>query len=78
MTRFYFDTFDNGYKLTDYEGLDFPSRSAARGAAASALADMARDALPNGQRRNFMIHIRDTGGKWFEGTLEYLGRDIRD
>lgn len=77
MTRYYFDTFDGNAKINDCEGVECASRAAARDEAASALADMARDVLPAGAKRKFMVQIRDEDGKWFEGTLEYIGRDTR-
>lgn len=77
MTQYFFDTFDGLYKLHDLEGFDLPDRASAISAAASALSDMARDALPNGLKQTFSVHIRDERGQWFVGTLEYNGRETR-
>lgn len=76
MTRYYFDTFDGRRKLQDDEGVTCINRSAARREAAAALADMAQDALPDGQHHEFMIQIRDGDGLWFEARLSYDGREV--
>jgi hypothetical protein len=77
MTRFYFDTFDGRRKLQDDEGVTCINRAAARREAAAALADMAQDALPDGQHHESMIQIRDGDGLWFEARLSYDGREVR-
>lgn len=63
MPRFYFDTTDTGLTLVDDEGLDCRDREAARREAVSALPYMALDALPDGDRRDFAVQVRDETGR---------------
>jgi hypothetical protein len=77
MRRFFFDTYDGQEKMVDREGLEYPDYAAARNAAARALADMARDALPDGQLHRFKVLVRDDEGPWFEADLSYQGRNLR-
>jgi len=62
MIRFYFDSFDGDRLIVDQEGLEFSTPSLMRDAAIAALPDMARDELPDGDRRQFWIHVRDAEG----------------
>jgi hypothetical protein len=59
MPRYYFDTQANGQVIRDPDGLDLPGEDAARREAASALADMAKDVLPNATARQLSVEVRD-------------------
>jgi hypothetical protein len=63
MPRFYFDTTDTGQATLDDEGLDLSTIEEARHMALRALADLANDELPNVDRRDFTITVRDDTGK---------------
>lgn len=63
MPRFYFDTTDTGHMVVDDEGIDCSGREAARDEAVSALPYMALDALPDGDRRDFSVQVRDETGR---------------
>jgi hypothetical protein len=62
MPRFFFDIDDGDRTYRDDEGLDFPNAEAARDNAVSALPDIARDAMPDGERRDFLVTMRDESG----------------
>lgn len=59
MPRYYFDIRDGESFIPDDEGLEFPSLEEARKHAAIALADMARDIMPNGTKHEIAIEVRD-------------------
>jgi hypothetical protein len=63
MPRYFFDIADGDESGTDGEGLEFLNLEAARANALAALGEIARDELPDGDRRDFGISIRDDGGK---------------
>ena len=69
MSRYFFDTDDGDYRAQDDEGMELPDAEAARVAAVDALPDMARDKLPDGDRRTFSVQVRDEGG-----TVIYTAR----
>lgn len=62
MPRFFIDTDDGDYRLQDDEGFEFPDQGAARKAAVDALPDMARQKLPDGDRRVFAARVRNENG----------------
>ena len=62
MPRFFIDTDDGDSPHRDEEGFDLPDAQAARDAAMDALPDMARDKLPDGDRRTFTTTVRDQHG----------------
>ena len=61
MPRFYFDVIDNGRITRDEEALELTDFQHARNQALAALADMAKDELPDGDHREFVIEVRDGG-----------------
>jgi hypothetical protein len=77
MPRFLFDIYD-GVRLTrDDEGSELPDREAARKEALSVLPDIARDRSPDGDRRDFIVDVRDeTGRVIYTATLSLVGRWI--
>lgn len=75
MPHYYFDTDDGSYAVADESGLDFPDQEAARRAAVSALPDMARDRIPNGDNRTFSVRVRDEHGNTiYSASLAMTGR----
>jgi hypothetical protein len=63
MPRFYFDTYDGDRFLADETGIEFEHIKAAKAEAQKALPDMARDALPDGSHRTFVVSVRDEAGQ---------------
>jgi hypothetical protein len=63
MPRFFFDTSDGERFFPDEEGLELESIEAAKSEGQKALPDMAKDALPNGNFRSFVVSVRDEGGQ---------------
>jgi predicted regulator of Ras-like GTPase activity (Roadblock/LC7/MglB family) len=63
MPRFYFDITDGPKTGRDDEGLEFRDLKAARAAALATLGEIAKDELPDGDRRDFQISIRDESGE---------------
>ena len=62
MPRFYFDAFDGDKVARDTEGVDLPDLMAARDEAQQALPEIAREVLPDGERRMFACTVRDGDG----------------
>ena len=63
MPVFFIDTSDQDIFVRDLEGHDFADLQAAKTAAVSALPDMARDELPDGDNRIFLAVVRDEEGR---------------
>jgi hypothetical protein len=61
MPRYFFDFSDDGRVVRDEEGTELPDLDAARDEALKTLAGIARDELPDGNRREFALTIRDGG-----------------
>ena len=59
MPRYFFDVTDSGETSRDSDGVEFPSLEAARQEALKTLGEIAKDELPDGDRREFSIRIRD-------------------
>lgn len=73
MPRFYFDSRDGDLFIRDDEGLDLDTVEQARDEATAGLADLAKDAIPGGVRRELAIEVRDGTDRriiraslWFE------------
>lgn len=62
MPRFFIDTSDGNFLARDEVGHDFPDLQAAKQAAVSALPDIAREELPDGDERRFSAVVRDQDG----------------
>lgn len=62
MARFFFDTHDGSATLTDAEGLEVADLHAACVEAVKTLPQIAKDALPDGNEKQFVIWVRDEGG----------------
>ncbi len=77
--RYYFDTYDGDRLIRDDEGLVLGSLHEAKQQAAKALPDMARDGLPDGDYRDFVVEVRDeTGCKVFRARLTFVVEDPPD
>jgi hypothetical protein len=64
MPRYFFDTIEQPGDRTvrDDDGLDFPDMATARREALSYLGGIARDELPDGDYREFVVQVRSEGG----------------
>lgn len=62
MPRYFIDTSDGDLTIVDREGLELPNDNAAREAALGTLPDMARDLIPDGDRRSFTVSVRNMSG----------------
>ena len=63
MARFFFDTYDGNHLIPDTEGIELPSVEMAKIEAQKALPDLARDALPDGDQKTFIVSVRDETGQ---------------
>jgi hypothetical protein len=63
MPRFYFDTYDDDRAVPDGQGIVLSDLQEAREEAIKALPDMARDGLPDGDYRDFVVEVRDEAGQ---------------
>ena len=64
MPRYYFDTHDGEHFIEGKEPFDLYGLKEARLQAQAALADIARDHVPDdGNRRTIMCRVRDESGK---------------
>jgi hypothetical protein len=62
MPRFFFDTYDGDTFIADTEGLELPDLAAAKREAQAGLPHMAKDALPDGDRKEFIVTVRNENG----------------
>ena len=74
MPRFYFDVHDTGSSI-DEDGLELDDRRSVRDHAITALPAIAADEIPrDGDRRHFVILVRDEVGQpIYSATLTYTG-----
>jgi hypothetical protein len=63
MPRYYIDSSDGNFSHIDSEGVELAGDEAARYLALDALPDMVREVLPDGDRREFAVCVRDQGGR---------------
>jgi hypothetical protein len=72
MTRYFFDLVDGKQIDRDDVGLEFANLADARVAAADALGDVTREALPDGARRHLVMKVRDTAGNYiYECSVDF-------
>ncbi len=75
MPRFFFDTHDGDHLVRDPSGHELPHREAARQAALAVLPSMARDEVPNGDRHDFYVNVRnDNGQTIYTACMSLVGR----
>jgi hypothetical protein len=60
--RYFFDSFDGHQLIVDEDGLEFLTIALTRDAAIAALVGIAKDNLPNEDRQQSWIRVRDADG----------------
>jgi NADPH-dependent ferric siderophore reductase len=71
MPRYYFDIHDGDHLSPDLEGLECSTPAMMRDEAICALPGIARDRLPDGDRQDFWVEVRDdTGRHVFRASLK--------
>lgn len=79
MPQFFFDIDDGERQERDTIGLDLENPDAARATAITALPDLAREELPDGDRRVFICKVRNsTSQVIFIATLSLVAEWIND
>lgn len=63
MPRFFFDTYDGGLFIPDEQGQELKNIGAAKLRVQEVLPDMAKDGLPDGDQRVFIVSVRDEAGQ---------------
>ena len=63
MPRYHFDTHDGAHFTTDETGVQLDGIKAARQEAARRLAELAQEILPNDDRREVVIEVKDETGQ---------------
>ena len=64
MPRYYFDIDDGKSFTRDEAGHEFPTPEAMRDAAVGVLPNIARNQMPNGDRRVFSVKVRDGDSRY--------------
>lgn len=78
MEKFYFDLYDGDNFTRDAYGFDLENKEAARIEAIAVLPDLAREALPDGDRRDFVVDVRTSDGEVvYTATLTLIGRWLK-
>ena len=79
MPRYFFDIDDGDRRTLDDEGFDLPGLQEARDEAIRVLPDIARDVLPDGDHRNFVVTVRAEGGlPVFRATLSLVAKWVSE
>lgn len=63
VPRYFFDTYDGSRLINDPEGMELPNLEQVKAEAQNALPDLARDALPDGDQKTFIVSVRDEAGQ---------------
>jgi len=63
MPRYFFDIHDGARSTTDDTGVELDGLEAARQEAARTLGEIARDILPDGDRQEVVIEVKDEAGQ---------------
>ena len=63
MPRYFFDTYDGHRFVPDEEGRELEGFQAAKDEAQRALPEMARDELPDGDQKAFVVSVRNEAGR---------------
>jgi hypothetical protein len=78
MPRFFFDIDDGEERSPDSEGVELPDLEEVRKKAIGVLPDLAREELPDGDRRVFVCQARDESGTVvFIATLSLVAEWVR-
>jgi C4-type Zn-finger protein len=62
MPRYFFDIQDGDHFTPDYEGMELDGLEAAKAEAKKALPDIVKDEMPDGDRRDFTVVVKDEVG----------------
>jgi hypothetical protein len=63
MPRFFFDIHDGEAFTPDREGLELEGLDAAKNEAKKTLPDIVKDEMPDGDRRDFTVDVKDAAGR---------------
>jgi hypothetical protein len=63
VPRYFFDTSDGTVFIRDREGIEFESLEAAKAEAKTILLEVAIDELPDSNRPDFVVSVRDETGQ---------------
>jgi hypothetical protein len=63
MPRYFFDTHDGDHFTPDHDGVELESIEAAKDEAKKTLPDIVNDELLDGDRRDFVVVVRDEAGQ---------------
>jgi hypothetical protein len=63
VPRYFFDTSDGAVFIRDREGIELENLEAAKAEATTILLEVAIDELPDSNRRNFVVSVRDKTGQ---------------
>lgn len=78
MTRYYFDSSDGDSTIIDEDGIELDDAKMARHEALRALPDMARDGIPDGDHRRFVVSVRGELGEIIYSVSLTLSGHWRD
>ena len=71
VTRYFFDSRDNGDFVEDEVGGEYPDLLAVKVEAARALAEVARDVIPGSVKRELAIEVRDRLGPVLKALMSF-------
>ena len=78
MPKYYFTTDDGDSRIFDQIGQELPDAAEARSMALDALPDMARDKLPDGDTRTFMVTVSDEANELiYKAELKLKGEWVK-
>jgi hypothetical protein len=63
MPRYFFDVHDGGRFAPDRIGLELEGLEVAKDEAKKALPDIVKDQMPDGDRRDFTVDVKDAAGQ---------------
>jgi uncharacterized membrane protein len=63
VPRYFFDTYDGNHFINDAQGIELQDLEHVKAEAQNALPDLARDALPDGDQKTFIVSVRDEAGQ---------------
>jgi hypothetical protein len=63
MPRFFFDIHDGEDFMPDRHGMELEGLEAAKDKAKKALPDIVKDEMPDGNRRDFTVDVKDVAGQ---------------
>lgn len=77
MARYFFDLLDGVRVDRDETGIECQDIADARAAAADALGDLTREALPDGSRIHFIMKVRDPSDRYVhQCAINFTADDI--